>query len=81
MLEWVATSFSRGSFQPRDRTALQAGSLLSEPPGKSEKNAKLCPSAERFFREVQVGAVAGSGFLKLAKDNCPVPKLLFQELK
>ena len=33
ILEWVAISFPRGSFQPRDQTqvsALQAGSLLSE---------------------------------------------------
>ena len=39
ILEWVAIPFSRGSFQPRDRTqvcspALWAGSLPSEPPGK-----------------------------------------------
>ena len=36
-LEWVATSFSRGSSRPRDRTrvpALQADALPSEPPGK-----------------------------------------------
>ena len=37
ILEWVASPSSRGSSQPRDRTrvsALQADSLLSEPPGK-----------------------------------------------
>ena len=37
MLKWVAISFSRGSARPRDRvrsSALQADSLLSEPPGK-----------------------------------------------
>ena len=37
ILEWVAIPSSRGSFQPRDQTqvsALQADSLLSEPPGK-----------------------------------------------
>ena len=37
ILEWVAIPFSRASSQPRDRTwcpALQADSLLSEPPGK-----------------------------------------------
>ena len=37
ILEWVAISFSRVTSQPRDRaweTALQADSLLSEPPGK-----------------------------------------------
>ena len=33
VLEWGAISFSRGSSQPRDRTqALQADTLLSEPP-------------------------------------------------
>ena len=34
-MEWVAISFSRGCSQPRDRTALHADALLSEPPGKS----------------------------------------------
>ena len=37
ILEWVAIPFSKGSFQPRDRTGsptLQGDSLLSEPPGK-----------------------------------------------
>ena len=37
ILEWVAISFSRGFFQPRDRarvSCMQAGSLPSEPPGK-----------------------------------------------
>ena len=33
ILEWVAISFSRGSFQPRS-PALQADSLPSEPPRK-----------------------------------------------
>ena len=42
ILEWVAISFSRGSFQPRDWTwvsaspALQADSLPAEPSGKTE---------------------------------------------
>ena len=39
MLEWVAIPFSRGCSRPRDRTwscILQADSLLSEPPGKSQ---------------------------------------------
>ena len=39
-LEWVAMPFSRGSFQPRDRTwspALQANCLPSEPLGKPFK--------------------------------------------
>ena len=36
ILEWVATSFSRGSSRPRDWTQVShiAGRLLSEPPGK-----------------------------------------------
>jgi len=38
ILEWVAISFSRGSFQPRDcepgSPTLQADSIPSEPPGK-----------------------------------------------
>ena len=37
ILEWVAIPFSRGSSQPRDEPgspALQADSLLSEPPEK-----------------------------------------------
>ena len=38
ILEYVAIPFSKVSSQPRDRIslspALQAGSLLSEPPGK-----------------------------------------------
>ena len=37
VLEWVAIPFSRGFFRPRDRThvsALQAVSLLPEPPGQ-----------------------------------------------
>ena len=34
ILEWVAIPFSMGVFQPRDRTALQADSSPSEPPGR-----------------------------------------------
>ena len=37
ILEWVAISSFKGSFQPRDRTespTLQADALPSEPPGK-----------------------------------------------
>ena len=39
VLEWVASSFSKGSSQPRDWTqgpTLKADSLLSEPPGKPQ---------------------------------------------
>ena len=48
ILAWVAVPFSRGSSQPRDWTgspALQADSLLSEPPGKPQgwsTLSKLC---------------------------------------
>ena len=37
ILEWVATSFSRGSSQPSDQTRVSRtiGKLSSEPPGKS----------------------------------------------
>ena len=44
ILEWVATSYSRGSFQPRDRTlvswslvslTLAGGFFTTEPAGKS----------------------------------------------
>ena len=38
VLEWVATSFSRGSSRPRDRTQVShivGDALLYEPPGKS----------------------------------------------
>ena len=43
ILEWVAISFSKGSFWPRDGiwiSALQADSLLSEPPGKQNFSHK-----------------------------------------
>ena len=42
MQEWVAIPFSRGSFQPKDRTQIsciaQADSFPSEPPGKLHSN-------------------------------------------
>ena len=41
ILEWVAISFSRGSSRSMDQTmspALQADSVLSEPPGKPKYN-------------------------------------------
>ena len=40
ILEWDAFPFSRGSSRPRDeiQVALQADSLLSEPPGKSQSD-------------------------------------------
>ena len=36
ILKWIAISFFRGAFQPRDQilVSLIAGRLLSEPPGK-----------------------------------------------
>ena len=51
ILEWVAIPFSRESFQPgiKPRSpALQADSLLSEPPGKlyprHTQKAEICPN-------------------------------------
>ena len=47
VLEWVAISYSRGSFQPRDRTcipvspALQEDSLPAEPTGKTSEGSAL----------------------------------------
>ena len=45
VLEWVAISFSRVSSRPRDGTwspALQADTVLSEPPGKSKNTEVGC---------------------------------------
>ena len=42
ILEWVAMPSSKGSSQPKDQTrspTFQAGSLLSEPPGKPTNTA------------------------------------------
>ena len=48
ILEWVASPFSSGSSQPRDWTcvspALQANTLLSEPPGKPKPSWVLLKS-------------------------------------
>ena len=48
ILEWVAIPFSRGSSNPGiepGSPALQADSLLSEPPGKQEvKVVQSCPT-------------------------------------
>ena len=46
-LEWVTFPFSRGSFQPRDRTqvsTLQADSLLAEAPGKPHRLVAYFPT-------------------------------------
>ena len=51
ILDWVAICFSRGSSRPRDRTrspALQADSLLSEPPGKPHRTTKHKINKEGF---------------------------------
>ena len=45
ILEWVAISYSRGSFQPRDRTCIPCiagGFLTSEPPGKPLVKMDCC---------------------------------------
>ena len=44
ILEWVAFSFSRGSFQPRS-PAMQADALPSEPPGKPQEVTKAVTMA------------------------------------
>ena len=44
ILEWVAISFSRGSYQPRDQTRIKLASLMSP------------ALAGRFFPNMQVAA-------------------------
>ena len=51
ILEWVAFPFSRGSSQPKDRTALQADSLPAEP----QSNSVICsksPITLFFFSQL-----------------------------
>ena len=49
ILEWVAFTSSRGSFQPRSPT-LQADSLPAEPPGKPKNSGVGSPSlCQRIF--------------------------------
>ena len=41
ILEWVAISFSRGSYRPRDQTRISctaSGFFITEPPAKSPKH-------------------------------------------
>ena len=63
MLEWVAVSFSRGSFRPRDETHVPctAGEFFtSEPPGKPQDIGTTCftdeeggsPSCESHRAEI-----------------------------
>jgi len=43
ILEWVAISFSRGSFQPREAThvsCIAGGFFTTEPPGKLSKKVR-----------------------------------------
>ena len=52
LLEWVAIPFSRGSSQPRDQTtvpALQADSLLSEPPGKPQQSGNTWVNLNKIY--------------------------------
>ena len=57
VLEWVATSFSKGSPQPwieSGSPAWQADYLLSEPTGKPQELQKLAanhPDLRRVFRD------------------------------
>ena len=53
ILEWIAISYSRGSFQPRNRTHVSCISCLTgrffttEPPGKP-----MCIYTYRYFRKL-----------------------------
>ena len=55
-LEWVATSYPRGSSQPRDRTRVsrllhwQGDSLSTVPPGKSDENIFFSQLKERLCK-------------------------------
>ena len=60
ILEWIATSFSRGSFWSRDRTCvlcLADGFFTSEPPGKPMKHQR-CPKTQKMIRNI--GGVSSS---------------------
>ena len=68
ILEWVAMPSSRGSCQPRDWTqvsALQADSLLSEPPGKPVLYEAL-PTGRRRGSERKKGHIPSYCFLSLS---------------
>ena len=41
ILEWIAISFSRGSFQPRGRTCISCRFFTTEPPGKPPNASML----------------------------------------
>ena len=50
LLEWVAISFFRGSFQPRDRTGISwfaGGFFITGPTGKPVKIHTACQSSSR----------------------------------
>ena len=53
ILEWVAISFSRGSFQPRDQAPISCiadmDSLPSEPPGEPLNFARLWKQSVCFY--------------------------------
>ena len=59
IMEWVGIPFSRGSFQPKDRTCLvylphwQAGSLPLELPGKSKKAIATSSPSARILKNQQ----------------------------
>ena len=59
LLEWVAMASSRGSSQPRS-PALQANSLLSEPPGKLNNTGVGCLS---LLQGISLTQTSNRGFL------------------
>ena len=74
LLEWVATSFSRGSFQPRDRICVSwvaGGFVTTEPPGKP-----ICKHTHRFIYGIWASMALGicRGFWSQSpydtKDEC-----------
>ena len=52
ILEWVAISFSKGSPQPREQTALAGGFFTNKPPRKAQNFLKpklICDSGGFIF--------------------------------
>ena len=63
ILEWVAISFSRGSFQPRDWTwvsCLASGFFTTEPPGKPHYNGRPIIMQQKQWKPLKyIWAVCG----------------------
>ena len=62
-MEWVVIPFSKGSFQPKDRTCVsyiphwQAGSLPLELPGKSKKAIATSSPSARILKNSSLQCV------------------------